>query len=75
MATEENVKRRNIYFRQTPKEFKSAKQTQAYEHIKMNIPYRIYQFTKENLSNVFTEVKGRFLKIKMNLPRGAKRVK
>ena len=40
-------KRKNIYFRQTPKEFKSQRQTEVYYHINRNLPYTLFQFSKE----------------------------
>jgi len=42
------TKRRfNTYFRQTPKAFRAARQTSVFSHINRNIPYRMYQFSKE----------------------------
>ena len=43
-------KRKNIYFRQTPKEFKSQRQTEVYYHINRNLPYTLFQFSKEKFS-------------------------
>lgn len=74
MPKEKKSPRSNIYFRQTPKEFKSAKQAETYEHINMNIPYRIFTYTKSRLSSVFTLVRGNIKGLAMKLPRDAKRI-
>ena len=69
MEKSKNQKGQNIYFRQTPKEFRSAGQAQTYEHIKMNIPYRILSFTKQRLSLAFTVVHGHIQKLRLKLPK------
>jgi len=50
MAEKKHKERRlNIYFRQTAKAFRAARQTQVFSHINRNIPYRIYKFSKEKV--------------------------
>lgn len=44
---EKGTRRINIYFRQTAKAFKAARQTAVFSHINRNLPYRMYQFSKE----------------------------
>jgi len=46
MAEKKKAKRVNTFFRQTPREFKSAHQAQIFSHINRNLPYKIYQFSK-----------------------------
>ncbi len=75
MTKEGKSPRSNIYFRQTPKEFRSAKQAEVYEHIQMNIPYRILNFTKDKLTSAFTQVHGHIKRFVMHLPKDAKRIK
>lgn len=75
MPKEGKTGRSNIYFRQTPKEFRSAKQAEVYLHINKNLPYRIYHFTKWHLKNAVSMVHGHIKKFGNNLPRDAKRVK
>ncbi|OGM05565.1 hypothetical protein A2715_05785 [Candidatus Woesebacteria bacterium RIFCSPHIGHO2_01_FULL_39_32] len=43
-------KRTNIHFRQTSKEFRAQKQNQVYSVMNRNLPYRVYNFSK-NLFN------------------------
>jgi hypothetical protein len=50
-------KRVNTYFRQTAKAFKAARQTKVFTHIKRNLPYRIFQYTKDKFSDVSTKLK------------------
>ena len=74
MTKSSKGKRLNIYFRQTAKEFKSARQTQVYSHIKRNLPYRIFSFTKERI--IFIVEKARNVsKSVTKLPTSAKRIK
>jgi hypothetical protein len=50
MAEKVHKQRRlNIYFRQTAKAFRAARQTQVFYHINKNLPYRIYKFSKEKI--------------------------
>ncbi|MBU0572077.1 hypothetical protein KKH23_00755 [Patescibacteria group bacterium] len=44
--TKRDKKRFNTHFRQTVKEFKAARQTQIYSHLKRNIPYKIFKISK-----------------------------
>src|SRR3990167_252359 len=43
-------RRKNVHFRQTPKEFRAQKQNQIYSVMNRNLPYRVYNFSK-NLFN------------------------
>lgn len=65
----------NIHFRQTPKEFRSAKQAEVYEHIKKNISYRIYSFAKFHVTNTITKVHGHIKNFATKLPMSAKKIK
>lgn len=47
---EKGTRRINIYFRQTAKAFKAARQTAVFSHINRNLPYRMYQFSKERFN-------------------------
>ncbi|MBI3443386.1 hypothetical protein HY008_01820 [Candidatus Woesebacteria bacterium] len=47
MAMKQKSRRDNIYFRQTPKEFASMRQTQIFAAIKRNIPYNMFKFSKD----------------------------
>jgi len=51
-------KRRNINFRQTPKEFRSARQTQVFLHFNKNLPYKVYQFSKNLFERQMTKISG-----------------
>jgi hypothetical protein len=53
-------KRKNIYFRQTPKSFKADKHAQIFSHIKRGIPHTISKIS----SNRFNQ---RLRKIKKNI--------
>lgn len=78
MAAKGEVKRRfNIYFRQTAKAFRAARQTSVFSHINRNLPYRMYQFSKERFIqgartlNRFTQFK-KFNATKDKLPQKQK---
>ena len=43
-------KRKNIYFRQTPKEFRAQKLAQIIQHFRTNLPYRFKTYAKNNLT-------------------------
>lgn len=47
---QKGTRRINIYFRQTAKAFKAARQTAVFSHINRNLPYRMYQFSKERFN-------------------------
>jgi hypothetical protein len=68
-------RRSNVHFRQTPKEFRSASQAQRYEHIKRNLPFRIFTYTRVKIHSAYTLVKGGVRKIKNKLPKNARRLK
>jgi len=56
MAKKDKKKRFNTYFRQTVKEFKSARQTQVYSHINRNLPYKIFNISKTQFLNKVKQV-------------------
>jgi len=63
------AKRANIYFRQTARSFKAAKQTQVFSHINRNLPYRIFSLTKDvfaerirRLNSLVNRNKSKFIK-------------
>lgn len=56
MTNNTSGKRRNIYFRQTPKEFRASAQNEIYSHIKRNLPYRIYRYSQERFKKSITFV-------------------
>jgi len=62
------IKRLNIYFRQTAKSFRAARQTQIFSHINRNLPYRIFQFSKSRFSNQVMRIKGNKDKFKERIP-------
>jgi len=45
--SEKGKRRLNTYFRQTARAFKVIRQTQVFSHINRNIPYRMYQFSRQ----------------------------
>ena len=53
-----NQKRKNIYFRQTPKEFRSQKQNSIFHHIKTNISYHIYTHGIDKINDVLSKIRG-----------------
>ncbi len=69
------TKRKNIYFRQTPKEFRAEKQNAIYEHFNKNLPFKIYSFSQRHFESQVLKLKRAFNKIKVQIPKGAKRVK
>lgn len=73
MAKNKKAKRDNIYFRQTPREFKAARQTQVYYHINRNLPYRIYQFSKNHFMLNLNRLKNQYNKVKTSLPKNSKK--
>jgi hypothetical protein len=69
------AKRRNINFRQTPREFKAERQTKSFSVMNRNVPYRVYTFSKKFFDNQVGKLKNQFFKISTKLPKGAKKVK
>ncbi len=51
-------KRRNINFRQTPREFASRRQTQVFLHFNRNLPYKVYQFSRRLFERQMTKISG-----------------
>lgn len=49
--TKRAKKRFNTNFRQTVKEFKSARQAQVYAHLNRNLPHNIFKITKTQFLN------------------------
>lgn len=74
---QKGTRRLNIYFRQTAKAFKAARQTAVFSHINRNLPYRMYQFSKERflqgarVLNRFSQV-NKFKAFKDKLPQKQK---
>jgi len=66
--------RKNTYFRQTPSSFKADKQTQVFMHIKMNIPYSVFIFTKEKLAHIVDKTRKHVTFLRSKLPPYAKRI-
>ena len=58
MARTGKEKKRNIYFRQTPKEFRSIRQTQVFLHFNKNLPYKVYHFSKKLFERQMTKISG-----------------
>jgi len=50
VGREERKRRINIHFRQTAKAFRAARQTKVFAHINRNLPFRMYQFSKERFN-------------------------
>lgn len=44
---EEKKRRDNIYFRQTAREFRGARQAAVWAKINRNLPYRLFHMTKD----------------------------
>ena len=57
MEKKRGQKRRNIYFRQTAKAFRAARQTKVYLSIKKNIPYTIFRVSKEKFASNIKKLK------------------
>jgi len=53
-------KRDNIYFRQTPREFRAAKQTSVFAHINRNLPFRVYNFSKKQFDATLLKLRTKF---------------
>jgi hypothetical protein len=66
-------KRKNTHFRQTAKEFRSQKQNQIYEHFNKNLPFKIYNFSKEQFVIHLSKLKREFNKVRFKLPRSAQK--
>ena len=73
MTEKKNKKRLNIYFRQTPSSFVADRQTQVFAHIKRNIPYRIYVFSRGQFKNTVEAFKRNFSKITTKLPKTSRK--
>lgn len=56
MTKRDKQKRFNTHFRQTIKEFKSARQAQTYSHLNRNLPYKIFKVTKTQFLNKVKQV-------------------
>ena len=63
------AKRKNIYFRQTPKEFGAERQTATFSVMNRNVPYRVYQFSKSKFDLGLQKLHNQFGKIKLKLPK------
>ena len=75
MTQKNKSKRDNIYFRQTPKEFRSARQTQIWQHINKNLPYRIYQFSKYHFLTNLNRLKNQYNKVTTKFPKNSRKIK
>lgn len=56
MAKRDKKRRLNVHFRQTTKEFKSARQAQVYSHLNRNLPYKIFKVSKTQFLNKVKQV-------------------
>jgi len=56
MVKRDNKKRSNTHFRQTAREFRSARQAQVYSHLNRNLPYKIFKITKTQFLNKVKKV-------------------
>jgi len=62
------MRRFNVNFRQTAKAFRAARQAQVFIHVNKNLPYRIYQFSREKFENQLHKAQNGFGKIRTKLP-------
>jgi hypothetical protein len=69
------AKRKNIYFRQTEREFRAQKLSQIIQHFRTNIPYKIYNFSKKSVKYPFEKIGGAYNKFNTKLPKSAKKSK
>lgn len=56
MAKKDKKRRLNIHFRQTVREFKSARQAQIYSHLNRNLPYKIFKVSKTQFLNKVKQI-------------------
>ncbi|KKR27735.1 MAG: hypothetical protein UT61_C0068G0013 [Candidatus Woesebacteria bacterium GW2011_GWA1_39_8] len=67
------AKRRNIYFRQTPKAFRADRQTKVFSYIKRSIPYSVYVYSRRLATSNYTKLSRLFAKspqkVKMKFPK------
>lgn len=58
--TKQKGRRINTYFRQSAKAFRVARQTQVFYHLKRNIPYNMYKFSRSHFTKQLTNIKSKF---------------
>lgn len=68
------AKRRNIHFRQTPKSFKAARQTQIFSHINRNLPYNVYKITTRQFNRRVEKINSKIQKTFYNAKRKNKKL-
>jgi len=67
--------RRNINFRQTPKELRSERQTIAFSMVNRSTPYRMYLFSRNFFNQKISKLKNQIRKVVAKLPKGAKKLR
>jgi hypothetical protein len=68
-------KRKNVYFRQTQKEFKAQKITQIFQHFRTNLPHKIYDYSVRGVKKGKKGIKMAYSKFQLKLPKYAKKEK
>lgn len=69
------AKRQNIYFRQTPREFRAQKLSQIFQHFRTNIPYKIYSYSIKGVKYPINKIRNVYNRFNPKLPNSAKRKK
>jgi hypothetical protein len=68
-------KRKNVYFRQTQKEFRAQKITQIFQHFRTNIPHTIYDYSLKGVKYPIEKIRNVYTSFNKKLPKYAKKGK